>query len=454
MRHFCFSIRNALGRSLIFIFTGLVLSSCASVGGARLQPEINGLIAAGHVQAAADKIIAPSADYGTGNYVLYHLDRAIVLQLTGDFSASAASLEKAKARYDELYTHSVTNEASTWVVNDNMSPYRPAAYERVLMNVFQAFNYLQMNALNDALVEARDLDAKFPVITDAYAGDRHVFEDNGFARLLCGILYEASGTAADLNDALIAYQQALTVYDAYYGGTYVPPILQDSLIRLAQKFNDPELKQYRARFPDARGDRDRPDAARVYLLESVGFSPVKVSRMIPVPVDDGLVTKMAFPEFVHRTYNVHFSRILLEDAQGHTTGADTQLADDIEGLARKDLEARKAFVLAKAIARPALKYLVERNQKESIEKKHGPLAGELFGLFSSLYNFYTEQADVRSWQALPAQVRVARVQVPAGIYHVRREDLNAAGAVISVQDEGQLQLRPGQTYFLIRRSLQ
>jgi hypothetical protein len=429
------------------------LASCASVGGPLFQSEINGLVTAGRVQDAAEKITGGKGDYGTGNYVLYYLDRALVLQLSGDLAGSIASLEKAKARHEELYTRSVTNEALTWVVNDNRAPYRAPTYERVLMNVFQMFNYLQMNELDEALIEARDLDAKFPVVPELYARDKRRFEDNGFARVLCGVLYEATGTGDDMSDAFIAYRQALAVYDAYYDGQYVPRVLQERLVRLARKFNDPDLGTYRARFPGAFSGTDRVDAATVYLLGSVGFSPVKAPWSIPVPLEDGVVARISFPQFMRRAYAARLQRLVLQGSSGIQVYADAEIGVDIEELAEKDLESRKALTLAKAIARPAFKYLVERNQKEAIEKKHGALAGEVFGLFSSLYNIYSEQADLRSWQALPAQVHVARVQVPAGTYHVSVEDLDAAGSLLSGEDKGDVTLKAGQTYFFIRRTL-
>ena len=446
-------IRNAFGRSLIFLTACLSISSCASVGGPALQSRINGLVVAGQPQIAAEKITAKDAHYGSGNYVLYHLDRALILQLTGDFSSSTASLEKAKARDEELYTRSLTNEASTWVLNDNMAPYRAPAYERVLMNVFQAFNYLQMKDLNEALVEARDLDSRFPVVPEAYARDKRRFEDNGFARLLCGILYEAAGTGEDLNDALISYKQALVVYDTYYDGKYVPQVLQENLVRLAEKFNDQDLGAYRARFGGGRGRRIPVNAAVVYSFESAGFSPVKAEEMVPVPVEHDLVTKMAWPRFVPRLSEVQASRLVLKSPSGEILIAPMELGIDVDELAEKDLAARKAMAMAKAIARPALKYLIERNQKDAITKGHGETAGEIFGLFSSLFNFYTERADLRSWQALPGQVRAARIQVPAGVYHVGVEGVNKDGAVVSLEDKGETALDAGRTYFFIGRSL-
>ena len=38
---------------------------------------------------------------------------------------------------------------------------------------------------------------------------------------------------------MIAYRQALVLYDAYYGGKYVPKILQQRLLAVAEHFQDP-----------------------------------------------------------------------------------------------------------------------------------------------------------------------------------------------------------------------
>jgi hypothetical protein len=318
------------------------------------------------------------------------------------------------------------------MVNDNMEPYRPPEYERVLINVFQIFNYLQIGDLNEAIVEARDLDSRFPVIEGARPqGGR--FEDNGFARLLTGILYEAAGTGDDQAEALIAYRQAVTVYDAYYAGAYVPKVLKEGIRRLESS--------------------PRRDMAVVYLFESAGFSPVKEPVSVPVPVGDGLLTKVELPRFVDRAPPVQASCLVLNGPAGEYWSADVQMGVDVGDLARRDLESRKALVMAKAVARPGLKYLVERNQKDVIEKRSGPAAAGVFGFLSSIYNIVTERADLRSWQALPGEVRVARIEVPAGSYRMSVEKTGGMGSSAVRQDNTPVQLNAGRTYFLIRRTV-
>ncbi|MBF0330714.1 MAG: hypothetical protein HQL17_02165 [Candidatus Omnitrophica bacterium] len=443
---------SALGRSLLLFTMVLALSSCANLGSPVLQPQINALVVAHDAKAAAQMITAQRADYGSGNYMLYHLDRGLVSQLAGDRLDSINSLDKAKTRYDELYTKSLGKEAATWILNDNAAPYRAPEYERVLINIFQAMNYLQAGELDETLVEMRDLDSKFPVNIDAFVQKKRMLDDNGFARLLAGILCEARGKDSDLNDALIAYKQALAVYDVYYGKTYVPLVLQEGLIRLATVFNDPDLASYLSRFAGRHVVSD-PHKAVVYFIEAVGFSPVKIEGMLPIPLENGVVAKIAFPSFVRRPYVTAASEIVLEDAAGVGFHALTELGDDIESLAEKDLDGRKALILTKALLRPTIKYLVEHNQQAAIEKRQGPLAGLAFGLVSSLYNFMTEQADLRSWQALPGQIRIARLALPAGIYHMHGQDFDGNGNGVDAWDEGTVTLVPGEVRCIFRRGI-
>ena len=449
--------RNAPGRSFFLgaLATAvLFLSSCA--GPPRLQPEINSLLISNRWSMAADRIEEAKADYGHGNYLLYYLDRGLLEQMTGRYAESIRSFEKAKQRFEKLYTQSISDEAASWAVNDYRLPYRGTDYEYVLVNVFQALNFVQAGQITEALVEARDLDSKFRVIEElARNSKRKHFEDNGFARMFMGLLYEAAGSPQDINDALIAYRQALALYDGYYGNRYVPQVLAERLLALAERFNDDDLFSLRLRFPlAALANGGRPSGkAVVYLVHLMGYSPIKVPEVIPVPLDRGLMTKITFPQFVRRYYATRSSRLDITGSGGQVR-ADTELGADIEGIAIRDLEEQKARVLAKAILRPSIKYLLERNQKEIVKKHYGNGAAELFGLFSDLYNFYSEEADLRSWQTMPAQIRIARVMLEPGQYHFRLELLGENGGVSGSEDLGEVSLRAGETKFFVRRAAQ
>ncbi|MBF0387167.1 MAG: hypothetical protein HQL20_04855 [Candidatus Omnitrophica bacterium] len=417
----------------ILLFVLCFLPSCAVYNGPALQPEINSLVVADRLQLAAERIGAEESDYGPGNYLLYYLDRGLVEYYAGAYPKSLRSFEKAKQRFAELYTRSLSREALSWVANDYALPYRGADYEYVLVNVFQALNYLALGNVNEALVEARDLDSKYRVVEQlARAAKRSRFEDNGFARMFMGFVHEATNRPEDRDSARLFYQQAAEVYGEYYGGKYVPRVLQE-------------------RLRDLDSGVDESGKAVVYVFQLAGFAPLKVPQIIPIPLDSGLLTQVVFPKFTQRYFDTRQGQVTAVSSAGVSVRAATELGLNIGELAVKDLESRKALVLTKAVLRPALKYLVERKQKENIQKQFGRPAAEIFGLFSSLYNVYSEQADLRSWQALPAEIRVARLVLDPGKYRLRFEHTSESAALVESDDLGEQELLPGQTCFLVTR---
>jgi hypothetical protein len=99
-----------------------------------------------------------------------------------------------------------------------------------------------------------------------------------------------------------------------------------------------------------------------------------------------------------------------------------------------------------------LKYLIERKQQENIEKEYGPTSAAIFTLASNIYNVYSEQADLRSWQSLPAEIRVARLSLTPGQYRLRMDHLAGSGKVVDTAELGERDLCSGKTYFFVSRA--
>jgi hypothetical protein len=95
---------------------------------------------------------------------------------------------------------------------------------------------------------------------------------------------------------------------------------------------------------------------------------------------------------------------------------NTELGEDISNIAIKTLDNRKVRTIAKAVLRPAGKYFAERAVEESVRRSSGELPADGISIAGSIYNIYSEQADIRSWQTLPAQIRIARLILSPGDY--------------------------------------
>ena len=179
---------------------------------------------AGDPQRAAAIVEQAQKEYGTKGRLLYDMDRGMVLQLAGQYRQSSEALEQAEEEVERLYTRTIRSETAAFLTNDNVLPYEGDAYEHVLINVIKALNYASQGQLQEALVEARRIDHRLNVLSDRVK-ETSKYRNDGFARYLSGILYEATG---DLNNAFIAYRNAYEAYRAMSGWLRIPfpPSLQ------------------------------------------------------------------------------------------------------------------------------------------------------------------------------------------------------------------------------------
>src|SRR3990167_11162667 len=106
-----------------------------------------------------------------------------------------------------------------------------------MINIFQALNYCMVGDLDEALVEARQVDSKLSSINNRYKpGEKNAYKEDAFARLFMGIIYEASNTPEDMNNAFISYRKALEIYETDFQENYdvsTPSLLKENLLAAA-----------------------------------------------------------------------------------------------------------------------------------------------------------------------------------------------------------------------------
>ncbi len=403
--------------SAFLIFTG-----CAS--SPTIQPQINSLSVAGKYQYAAKILDNQPESYGHQNRLLYLLDYGLISHYASKYEKSIRLFEEAKKLYDEQYTVSLSNQASTWLINDNLAPYRGEDFERVMINIFQALNYALLGNMEESLVEVRNADNALKLINRQYKIDQqNVYREDGFARLLMGILYETEGTADSLNDAHISYKKALDVYENDYQANYhlkIPAILKENLLATAQWMGGEDASFYRGKFPDVHflTLEEKQNKAEIYFVCYQGLSPIKIPEAIPIPLPDGYIAKLTFPRYDQRETEPLTGGLKAVDSSEHAFETAAEPVENIDAIAQLNLRNRKVRVLAKAVLRSAGKYLIERNEEKSIHDEYGENTANAFRYISNLFNLASEQPDLRSWQTLPAQIYLARLVLAPGVYTV------------------------------------
>src|SRR5690606_37721305 len=85
----------------------------------------------------------------------YLLDYATALQMAGDYNASTKAFLEAAQLVEEMDYHSVTNTTASLLGSEEMIQYKGESFEKFLIHVMLAINFLMEDQLDSAMVEAR-----------------------------------------------------------------------------------------------------------------------------------------------------------------------------------------------------------------------------------------------------------------------------------------------------------
>ncbi len=442
----------------------------------------------GDPQRAVTLVEQTEKEYGAKGRLLFEMDRGMVLQLAGNYQQSSTVLEQAEEEVERLYTRTIRSETAAFLTNDNTLPYEGDAYEHVMINVVKALNYAVQGQLDEALVEVRRIDHRLNVLSDRVR-DATKYRNDGFARYLSGILYEADG---DLNNAFIAYRNAYEAYESMRGWLRMsaPPSLRADLLRTADALHlTTEFEAYRQAFPNVAWQpvSAQEQLAQVVMISYNGRAPRKEDSYVDLPISldalqlvllnrgivqspyprnrvadsvlyglNGHVVRVALPRLVPQKTHIPSERMTLTDSRGDSVTVQSELAQNVTALAEKSLSERLPAITVKAVARAATKFAMAEGAMIGAQHAAGrdaaPWVGLLVGLVAKGLAVASEEADKRSWQTLPDEIHVARLWVSPGSYQlsVQPSSLTGAGGARGRS----LTLTPGQTTFIIQRLVQ
>ncbi len=399
----------------------MTCSSCATLP--PMQSRVRRLVAQGDLEQAVLAFQRVPEGYGRNNELLSLLDRAMVSHYAGRYEASIQDFEQAKILYEEMFTRSLSKQALTWIWNDYAQPYRGEDFERAMINLFQAMNFVALGKIDEALVEARNVDLILKRFNQQYGDQANVYKEDAFVRFLMAILYESTGRGYDTNDAFIFYRQSLELYAGDYAKFYnlkAPVLLKENLLSAARWMGSAEVARYQQMFPEVRlwSREERQRSAEVYVVLYRRMIANKVQSSIFLPGIDGYITRISFPKYRNVFQSEKEMMLEAKGPNGNVLNVPFEQAEDLNAIAKKNLEDRKIRIAAKAVVRPLAKQLVFKGIEDKINEKAGSPAGELAHYAGMAYIAFSEEADTRSWETLPAEIRVARLLLEPGTYEM------------------------------------
>ncbi len=404
--------------------------------------------------------------------VLFNLERGTLLHFAGAWSQSTQAFEQAERQIEQLYTKSINQGLQSILINDLQLAYDGEDYEDVYLNAFKCLNFLHQEDYSGALVEVRrmahklqNLNAKYKGLaaTLAHADTTAVtrqLEEEGIAwapresaiqhsalgRYLATVLYAKAGQP---DDARIEYENLRVAlrdqgrFDllsasglASPGGDSLHyaeprrsrggPVASNGGLADAPPDADP---RDRAAAPEATalGRIRQPETYNTLLLAFGGFGPRKVERKISVPlVEPEVQLDFAVPTLHTSPSRIHRVRVRTKGAEP----VPLLLLEDMQQVAEVVYRVKEPIVYARAAVRTFVKAAATEAGEALATERGGAWLGETVELIGRSMSWYTERADVRTWQSMPGRAYANVVRLPAGAHDVTFEYLSRSGRVL------------------------
>lgn len=423
---------------------GLLLGGCAGYSGS--VKEVRTALLSGDKSKALDAVNrALDVDRSDempkklkGDKALLVLERATVKQGLDNFKGSSADFRAADKHLELLDLQNDTpGNIGKYLFSDDTTVYKAPAYEKLLLNTMNMINYLSLNNLEAARVEARRLRIMQNYLADEESEQASLL---GLGSYFAGFAFDMSGQA----------EKALAHYDgALVNGDY--PSLGGPIRRLAACTNfrtDRITRSMGKRGPAETCQNKLKGKGTILVVTGVGLAPHKVAKRIPIGAAlviagaflgaletaqaqklaaRGLLTFINFP-VMEKTWE-RFDRTRISVDNGPIA---SESGLDVTARVIRAWDSIKGKLMVAAITRMVTRLVAGIAAEQAVKGAGGnPVGAILAGLAVQGVLTVADTPDTRSWVTLPSRVYLARVEVPPGIHEIEIAFEGKSGAAIA-----------------------
>ncbi|MEA1926941.1 MAG: hypothetical protein U9N73_01950, partial [Candidatus Auribacterota bacterium] len=382
----------------------------------------------GDYEAALSKIDDDDCKSGD-DQLLCLLERATIKQNKGDFEGSNRDFEAAYnviRDYESRPSVSVrdmSSEVGAALYNETTLAYKGYGYEKFLIHIYKAINYLMLGDLEGAGVEIRRLDERRKIevaehkraLGDASEAAHEQDLQKDQLSDISGQIIQAYGPAYALAESvsnlyLSAFGSYLSSLHYDLDGSYSEALIDcRRVIAQAPGFESARIDAVSYGADDINSPPVKLDLAQrgdLLLFFQCGLSPVKREIFIPIPTGDGWLS-VAFPVYQTVPTKLEEAVVYIDGRRAGSTG----MLSNIEAKQIRNLVDQIPVMIVRQAVRVIIKGVVLHQA--------GKEAGVWGELAMSLYNTLSEQADLRSWLLLPQNIQALRLYPPEGEHTVR-----------------------------------
>jgi hypothetical protein len=353
-------------------------------------------------------------DRWTASRSLAVLERAVLLQATGQYECSARTLSAAETQLEVLdLTANPVATIGRYLYSESARTYRTPPAERLALSSLNLLNYLALNDLNGAAVEAR----RFTVSRN-YLQSLDQAGRGAFGSYLAGFVFERLG---EPDRALRYYEEALDAGDLH--------VLREPILRLSHRadYRSPRLKTYLDQSqatPVEERPADTEADGEILLVLGLGRVPYKIPKRIPIGLalgiaganvtgDPTILARLALKTLVYPELAVRDNVISGAAVRLNGREVPVELLTDLGHEIAREYEAAKPRILAAALTRLIARAAAAEAARQAL-RKSDESARTLAALAAEAALLALDKPDTRSWTFLPARIYISRTRVRPG----------------------------------------
>lgn len=407
--------------SIFYTLPSILLIGCSSLTGR--NAGITELFYLGEFEKAASQIDKWERVEGRDK-LIYLVDRGVILHSAGQYKKSIPYLLEAAKIVRDYDLIRWGFEAGKFITNEKFDDYRGEDYERALVHVILALNYIGLGELDEARVECKQIDRTLRYIAQERGLD---YKQNKFALILSAFVYEELG---EYNEAYIDYKK---LYQLDPNSLWAKKGLLKNAYLL--RWQD-EYERWKKKFNMAYNPPESDEGELVIIYEA-GLAPIKVENpKIPI-----------IPKYEPRYYSLRN----LEADLGSGRRVYTKLIDDIETTMIRTVDERTTKLMIKRAAALGTKLILAEVTEEQVKKRNKEV-GEAVGSVLKALAIWSEQADLRGIYTFPAEIQIASAKMKSGEHNIKLRFYGSERGMSRVETVP-IRINPGRRSWIIVRTI-
>ncbi len=362
--------------------------------------------------------------------IIWRLEEGAVLRAAGRYQDSNLAFDQAQGKMDDYAQKAkvrVGQEAAAMLSNQANLAYEGRAYDGIMLNTYEALNYLALGQPDKArpeLIRAYQrqqdaVEANKKRIQEAQEAAANAKDSAAIARAEQdpGLQARLAGVTTNLT-GMQSYADYVNPFTVYLDGLYFMANAADasdgerarkSLERVTEFAPDnPFVKQDLAAVGAVMAGK--PLAPVTYVVFETGCAPVRDQIRIDIPI---IISKVSYLGAAFPTLRFEDDYMPFLTVSGGGANVSTIRVASMDAVVAQDFKNELPTIITKTIIATVAKGVAAYAANDAAQQSGGDLGGLLAQLGTAVYQMAVNIADERTWSTLPKEFQVARVPTPA-----------------------------------------